>query len=74
MFLETVLDSDLSESIRSLLHIIQMHVNMLFITVNDMLDFRLIEEGKFEPKIEIFSPIEAFKFILNVLAQTSISN
>lgn len=74
MFLETVLDSDLSESIRSLLYIIQMHVNMLFITVNDMLDFRLIEEGKFELKNEIFSPIEAFKFILNVLAQTSVSN
>ena len=45
-----------------------MHVNMLFINVNDMLDFRLIEEGKFEPKIELFSPVQAFKFILNVLS------
>ena len=51
MFLETVIDSHPSENIRKLLYIIQMHINMLFITVNDMLDFRLIEEGKFEPKI-----------------------
>ena len=45
-----------------------MHVNMLFINVNDMLDFRLIEEGNFEPKIELFSPVQTFKFILSVLS------
>ena len=51
-----------------------MHVNMLFINVNDILDLRLIEEGKFEPKIELFSPVQAFKFILSVLSQTSIGS
>ena len=45
-----------------------MHVNMLFINVNDMLDLRLIEEGKFEPKTELFSPVQAFQFIISVLS------
>jgi len=46
-------------------------VNMLLCLVNDSLDMQLIEQDKFVPKIEVFSPSEAFKFILQVFEPTS---
>ena len=39
------------------------------ISVNDMLDYRLIEESTFAVKSELFKPRETFDFILSILSQ-----
>ena len=39
---------------------------MLLCLVNDSLDMQLIEQNKFVPKVEVFSPAETFKFIINM--------
>jgi len=39
---------------------------MLLCLVNDSLDMQLIEQNKFVPKVEVFSPTETFKFIINM--------
>ena len=48
---------------RNTLLIIVQQINLLLSLVNDMLDIRLIFEGKFVPKNEHFKPRETFKFI-----------
>ena len=40
---------------------------MLLSLVNDILDLKLIEEGRFEPKTERFKPKEAIDFIFKML-------
>jgi len=40
--------------------IIISQVNLLLCLVNDMLDIKLIEEGKFVPKNSLFKPRDAF--------------
>ena len=42
--------------------------NLLLCLVNDILDFKLIKENQFMPKVELFKPIELFGFILNMFA------
>ena len=42
--------------------------NLLLCLVNDILDFKLIKENQFIPKVELFKPIETFGFILNMFA------
>ena len=74
MYLETLLESDLGASAGQLLNTVLMYVNMILISVNDMLDYRLIEENTFAVKAELFKPRETFEFILFVLSQTSFSD
>ena len=74
MYLETLIDSELSASAVKLLHTVLMYVNTMLISVNDMLDYRLIEESTFKMKPELFKPRETFDFILSVLSQTSIND
>ena len=38
-------------------------INLLLSLVNDMLDLKLIDEGKFVPKKELFKPRELLQFI-----------
>ena len=44
--------------------IIISQINLLLGLVNDILDYKLIEENKFLPKNELFSLHDAFKFVL----------
>ena len=47
MFLESLMCESLSESSRTIVKIITAQVNLLLCLVNDILDFKLIEENKF---------------------------
>ena len=51
-----------------MLMIIISQINLLLGSLNDLLDLKLIEENKFVPKKEIFSPSETFTFILTMFA------
>ena len=44
---------------------------MLLFSVNDILDFKLIEESNFIPKTQTFSPRDTFKFVFDIIMQTS---
>ena len=68
MYLETLIKSDLGASATQLLNTVLMYVNMILISVNDMLDYRLIEENTFAEKVELFKPRQTFDFILSVLS------
>jgi len=41
-------------------------LNLLLCLVNDVLDMKMIEQGKYEPKLEKFSPQGILKFIVNM--------
>ena len=41
-------------------------INLLLSIVNDILDLKLIEENKFVPRVELFSPRDTFNFITNM--------
>lgn len=66
MFLESLMVEKLSKSGEKLLKLIIMQINLLLCLVNDILDFKLIEENKFIKKQEIFSPKSTFEFITNM--------
>lgn len=38
-------------------------MNLLLSLVNDMLDIKLINEGKFSPKMQVFRPMDTLDFI-----------
>ena len=44
-----------------------MYTNMILFSVNDILDFKLIEEGTFTPKTQTFSPKDLFQFVIDIL-------
>ena len=44
-------------------------INLLICLVNDILDMKMIEQGKFVKRDQRFNPLETFKFILNIFAQ-----
>ena len=68
MFLETLLAENMSASGRRLVKIVISQINLLLCLVNDILDFKLIEEDKFVAKQEIFSPKSTFEFITNMFS------
>ena len=69
MLLENMLSNfSLPEPAKEVIWLIISQVNMLLCLVNDSLDMQLIEQDKFVPKVEVFSPAETFKFILNMFA------
>ena len=37
---------------------------MLLCLVNDILDLKLIEAGKYEPRSEVFDPVSVLNFII----------
>ena len=63
----------LSAEAREMIIIIVSQVNLLLGIVNDILDLKLIEVGKFVPKLETFSPLAALEFAVSMFAQMSIN-
>ena len=63
MFLESLLGEQMTTQARHLIKIVISQINLLLCLVNDILDLKLIEEDKFVPKNEIFSPRDTFNFI-----------
>ena len=68
MFLESLLNEQLTTQAMHLIKIIISSINLLLCLVNDILDLKLIEENKFVPKNEVFSPRDTFNFITNMFA------
>ena len=47
-----------------------MNVNFMLFSVNDILDYKLIEENNFTPKLQVFSLNEAFQYVFEILNNT----
>ena len=56
MFLEQLMEKMLEESVRAVLVLIVMQLNMLLCLVNDVLDIKMISQGNYDSKIEKFNP------------------
>ena len=64
MFLEgMLLNSGLSAELRQVCIIVISQINLLLSLVNDMLDIKMIEEGKFAAKSHTFNVKDLFNFI-----------
>lgn len=68
MFLENIISIGLNEAQKKAVLLVVFQVNMLLCFVNGILDYKMIEERKFIPKCELFSPEETFNFVLNMFA------
>ena len=64
MFLEQLMEKTLEESVRAVLVLIVMQLNMLLCLVNDVLDIKMISQGNYDSKIEKFNPKSIFDFIV----------
>ena len=73
MYLETLLGMNLGEKVSKILSILTLHINMLLFSVNDILDFKLIEENKIVLKTHVFQLRNALKFIIDIIFETSFS-
>lgn len=69
MLLEGLLQSIMEEALRRTILILIAQMNLLLCLVNDVLDLRMIEEGKFNARNEMFDPSETLKFISDIFMQ-----
>ena len=80
MFLDQLMKLILSENARSILILIISQLNLLLCLVNDVLDIKLIDQGKYNSSSETFSPKSAIDFIvtmfhpLSQIQKTSVSS
>lgn len=66
MVLENMLQYNLSESCHKLVLLLISQINLLLCLVNDMLDLKMIEVGRFVQRKEKFEADKVFKFILDI--------
>ena len=66
MVLENILQFKLENDGRRLILLVISQVNLLLCLVNDMLDLKMIEMGRFVSRKETFSPSQTLKFIMEV--------
>ena len=62
-FLEDLMKKNFDKQTMSVLQLIISQLNMLLCLVNDILDLKMIEAGKYEPRYEIFEPVSILEFI-----------
>ena len=68
MFLEGMSGSIKDPEQIQVIALITTQLNLLLCLVNDVLDIKLIEAGKFEPKMQRFSPLKILKFIKDMFS------
>ena len=66
MVLENMLQFNLEESCHKLVLLLISQINLLLCLVNDMLDLKMIEVGRFVQRKEKFEADKVFKFILDI--------
>ena len=71
MYLENLLGMNLGERVGEILSHLILHTNMMLFSVNDILDFKLIEENMFILKKQVFQLRHAFKFIIDIILEIS---
>lgn len=54
-----------------MLRLVIKQLHLLHSLVNDILDVHMIGAGRFEPKISVFDPNEAFEFVIKMFCSAS---
>ena len=66
------MDKSLTKNIISIILVVTNQLNLLLCLVNDVLDMKMIEQGKYSSKLEIFNPKNILEFIIDMFqAQTT---
>ena len=71
MLLEQLLQKENDSHARSIILIIISQLNLLLCLVNDVLDIKMINQGCYTPKLELFSPADVIQFILDMFQPQS---
>ena len=66
MILETVLQNLAKEALRETICVVISQVNLLLCLVTDMLDLKLLEQGKFVARKETFKIADVFHFVFKI--------
>lgn len=66
MFVEELIQMGYDPYCTYQLYLIKSQLNLLLCLVNDVRDIKLIESGKFSPKMEAFSPLETLQLIREI--------
>ena len=69
MILEGMLQLIVDGVLREKILIVIAQINLLICLVQDMLDYKMFEQGQFVTRKERFSPAETFRFVLSIFAQ-----
>ena len=73
MFLEQMMqNTKIDQTTRDLIKLIISQLNFLLCMVNDILDMKLIQQDKFNEKVEDFCPTKALEFIVAIFTPQSI--
>ncbi len=67
MLLEGIVKTLAAGQMLTILLLITNQLNLLLNLVNDLLDVKMIKEGKFVNKIELFNPSEVLDFVIKTL-------
>ena len=54
---------------RQIILIVVSQINLLLCLINDLLDSKMIQQGLYRHQAMKFSPVETFKFIIDVFQQ-----
>ena len=63
VFLQNLLSGNLTAQQIKVVNILIAQINLLLALVNDILDLKMIEDGLFEPKKQLFNPTKTLEFI-----------
>ena len=67
--LENLLDSLTDKAMRRIVSLVIFQINIQLCRVGNILDLKLLEEGKFEISGELFSLVDTFKSVLDLFKQ-----
>ena len=67
--LENLLDSVKDKAMRRIVSLVIFQINIQLCRVGNILDLKLLEEGKFEINGELFSLVDTFKSVLDLFKQ-----
>jgi len=64
MFLKNILRMVLDKQITEMISLIMNQIYLLINLVDDIVDIKMISEGKFSKKLEIFNPTQTFGLVV----------
>ena len=66
MLLENLLESIVKEKLREKILLVIAQINLLLCLVTDLLDIKMLKQGKYIARSEEFSPRDTFNFVLSI--------
>ena len=71
MLLQSLLQTISDKHAQQIIKMVISQINLLLCLVNDILDLKMIELGRFVTRKEAFNPVDVFNFILSMFNLTA---